>query len=244
MEDAGDKGSLLSQSTFDSGAASNLFCEPDSGQAVTLVAFGGIKGELGVPPFEFFNITRNMNVRRIFVRDLSQKFYHGSMRPLGETIPQVADSLRPLLGDAPTIFVGNSAGGFAALAFGSLLKASSVLVFSPVVRLDRGWRFRHLDARWSAQISGINRGPGAQREFLRLDEFLRSTPPCGRCLVYYPAHSRLDRLHSEMLRDTRNLSLVPLREREHSITAKLRDSGRLERILLDSVREATASRSG
>jgi hypothetical protein len=40
-----------------------------------LIAFGGMRGELGMPPFEFFGVTREMRTKLLFVRDLHHEVF-------------------------------------------------------------------------------------------------------------------------------------------------------------------------
>lgn len=39
-----------------------------------LIAFGGINGALGIPPFEFFKITSELKVNKIYLRHLNQSW--------------------------------------------------------------------------------------------------------------------------------------------------------------------------
>ena len=56
----------------------------DSG--TLLIAFGGMQGQLGMPPFEFFKATGAIPVKKLFVRDLRQAWYHRGIPGHGESI--------------------------------------------------------------------------------------------------------------------------------------------------------------
>ena len=62
-----------------------------------LLAFGGMVGRIGIPPFEFFSLTGEMPVKRLFVRDLRQAWYHRGIPGHGASLPEVADSLRAMI---------------------------------------------------------------------------------------------------------------------------------------------------
>lgn len=44
-----------------------------------LIAFGGIVGSLVIPPYEFFNLTRGLDINKIYLRDHSQTWYHSGL---------------------------------------------------------------------------------------------------------------------------------------------------------------------
>ena len=46
-----------------------------------LIAFGGLRGRIGMPPFEFLRLTGEIPVKRVFVRDLRQAWYHEGLPP-------------------------------------------------------------------------------------------------------------------------------------------------------------------
>jgi hypothetical protein len=53
-----------------------------------LIAFGGIYGALGIPPFEFYSLTKNIDVNKIYLRDLSQTWYHSGLPGLSDSIDE------------------------------------------------------------------------------------------------------------------------------------------------------------
>ncbi|HEY8018305.1 MAG TPA: hypothetical protein VIG53_02305, partial [Actinomycetota bacterium] len=67
--------------------SSGVVAEPRDAGETTLLAFGGIRGGLGIPPYEFFRVTEGLPVRRILVRDLDQVWYLRGIRGLGESVP-------------------------------------------------------------------------------------------------------------------------------------------------------------
>jgi hypothetical protein len=64
-----------------------------SDSTTLLVAFGGMAGQLGMPPFEFFKATGGIPVKRLFVRDLHQAWYHRGIPGHGDTLVDAAASL-------------------------------------------------------------------------------------------------------------------------------------------------------
>ena len=94
---------------------------------VALVLFGGMNNQIGMPPFEFFRLTQDLPVKRIFLRDHEQAWYHRGVRGAGNSIDEVVECLTQLFVEAKVdkvLMVGNSMGGYAALLFGNLLGAN------------------------------------------------------------------------------------------------------------------------
>ena len=95
---------------------------------VALVLFGGRNSQMGLqPPFEFFRLTQDLPVKRIFLRDHEQAWYHRGVRGAGNSVDEVAERLAQLFVQAKidkVVMVGNSMGGYAALLFGNLLGAT------------------------------------------------------------------------------------------------------------------------
>jgi len=59
----------------DGGAA--IAMDFSSKSDVMLIAFGGLKKGIGkITPFEFFNLTKGIEVKKIYVRDMNQAWYH------------------------------------------------------------------------------------------------------------------------------------------------------------------------
>ena len=97
-----------------------------------IIAFGGINNEMGIPVFEFFNIMKNKNFTKVFVRDLRQSWYHRgvdesyNISDLCRKLKLIIESFQVKNNKKRVIFIGNSAGGYAALIFGVLLNVDKI----------------------------------------------------------------------------------------------------------------------
>jgi hypothetical protein len=200
-----------------------------------LVAFGGLQGELGMPVFEFFKSTSDLAVKRLFVRDLRQAWYHQGLAGDDATLIDAADALRELIGRTEVerlVTVGNSAGGYAALVFGTLLGAETALAFSPQTVLDLETWAAWEDFRWEKQLrplveTGVLDGNWTD---------LRSALPDARHAdtryeIFFDETHRLDRLHAERLADVEGTRLYRFGRGGHMLSLGLRRSGGLDRLL-------------
>jgi hypothetical protein len=207
-----------------------------AGSDVVLVAFGALNQQPTIPVFEFFSLLQDVDVDKIFVRDLDQLFYHGGVRGLGSSIPSVARELRELLGDhGRVVFVGGSAGGYAAVLFGTLLGADEVVVASPQTFLGHVLRRFYRDGRWPDRIAAIHALPQVQRRYLDLRRVFRRSATRPHCRVFFAEGNTLDVVHVRRLQDFPEVDLHPKPGRSHNVFREMRDNGNLKPLLVETV---------
>jgi hypothetical protein len=105
-----------------------------------IVSFGGNLKQFGlIPPFEFLRFldTHYPDVNKMFIVDQSQNSYHSGLKGITNTIDETTAFLREKIRQYRRVyFLGVSAGGYAAILFGSLLKVTAVIAFIPQTRLS------------------------------------------------------------------------------------------------------------
>jgi hypothetical protein len=200
-----------------------------------LLAFGGMVGRIGIPPFEFFSLAGKIPVKRLFVRDLRQAWYHRGVPHHGATLAQVAESLRGLI--APhhverLVVAGTSAGGYAALVFGTLLGADTVLCFAPQTVLDLELLARMDDHRWDHRLEPLAAAGVLDPRFADL----RCALPAARRAdtayrIYFDEALHADRLHAERLGGIAGVRLYRFGHGSHNVARSLRERGALARVL-------------
>ncbi len=210
-----------------------------------LIAFGGMRGELGMPPFEFFKATGGIPVKRLFVRDLRQAWYHRGIPGHGETIEEAAASLLALIRRhrvSRLVVTGNSAGAYAALVFGTLMGADIVLCFAPQTVLDPDQLASMDDHRWDEQLRSLLDADGLDRRWSDLREALPAAAPLPGATrrpisyeLYFDGAYTADRLHAEHLAGVEGVHMHRLDGGEHSIALEMRESGQLDRVLQDAL---------
>ena len=210
-----------------------------------LVAFGGIQGGIGMPPFEFFRITSTIRTKRLFLRDLRQAWYHEGLPGYASTFTELAAALSHMAGQHRfdrLVATGVSAGGYAALAFGTLLGADRVLAFSPqtVITLDAMWTMG--DHRFDKQLVGL----AARKTLDPQWADLRAALPSARCVdtlyeLHFDPESQLDRAHAERLAGLEGVHLVTHPGIGHNIPRALRASGELRPLLTSALRAGHAA---
>lgn len=208
--------------------------ERDSG--ALLVAFGGLAGWfLEVPPFEMVRSTGDLPVKRMFVRDSRQAWYHRGIRGHGDTFMSLAESLGELLGRYEVerlVMTGISMGGYAALAFGTLLGADTVLALVPQTVVDMRTLAAMDDHRWDEQLGELDRAGDADPRWLDL----RSALPGARVAdtryeIYFAQRFRTDRLHAERMAGIDGVRLYRFGHGGHALARALRDNGVMETVM-------------
>lgn len=199
------------------------------------IFFGGIQGQVGMAPFEFYRSSDILDCSRLFLRDLSQSWYQRGLPGIGNdafAIGRFLDERIAASGAADICFVGNSMGGFAALLFCAMTGRGRVIAFAPQTFISRAARMRHGDTRWARQIETLHaaRQPGAIQELRPwiLDRF-----PKIQADIYVSRRDRLDLAHTQELADLQNCKVHVEEEGGHNLVRQLRDDGKLARILAD-----------
>jgi pimeloyl-ACP methyl ester carboxylesterase len=205
-----------------------------------LIAFGGLRGRVDVPPFEFLSITGDFPVKRMYVRDLYQAWYHRGIPRQAKTLAGTADRLKELIDSHDVerlVTIGNSSGGYAALAFGALLGADTALAFAPQTTLDPDEMAAMGDRRWEEHLRGLREGGKLDAQWMDLREALPHALRDGTSMhVYFNDRLEVDRLHAERLRDVAGVRLFRFGHASgHYLVNTLRDNGSLERTLRRAV---------
>jgi hypothetical protein len=212
------------------GRAEPLTFEDDPSQTL-LVVFGGLNRQVGgVPPFEFMRLTGGVPVKRLFVRDPRQAWYHRGLPGIGDDLDAVVTHLaaRPYGGYGRLVAVGNSAGGYAALLLGSLLEADCVLAFAPQTTIDLAELHRLGDRRWDDNLEPLAARGLLDPRFVDLRGLAYRD-----ARVYFDAADALDRGHAERLLGDGAAGLrgQACEGGGHDLVRTLRDRGTLTEIL-------------
>jgi hypothetical protein len=200
-----------------------------------LLAFGGINQRIGMPPFEFFSLAGDIAVKKIFVRDLRQSWYHRGIPGAGEDLLSVSRLLGEILEENRVdrlVVAGGSAGGYAALVYGTLLGADTVLCFSPQTTLERSELHRIGDRRWDDLLAPLRRRGQLDRRWVDLATALpRERTAPTRYELFVDDSLDADRRHAERLRGLPGLRLYRFGAGGHELVRELRDRGVLAGVL-------------
>jgi hypothetical protein len=206
-----------------------------------MVTFGGMAGGVGIPPFEFFKITSEFGVKRLFVRDLEQAMYHRSLPGMGHGPDGVVQYVKQKAAEQNIerlVVMGNSGGGYASLLFGALLDANSTYAFSPVTFIGPVARLMRGDHRAPRLFLRAAVSCDAKRQYFDLRSVFAKHGLGTEFHIYYCGTGpwgRLDELHANRMAAFPNVNLRAYDEGGHKLVKLLRDRGELKDILSDAL---------
>jgi hypothetical protein len=223
----------------DANGTGYLIQRPDRGR-VTIVAFAGLKRPSR--KFEFFRLLSGYeDARCIFLSDHEQGWYQLGVRGIGDSADDVASFLSEIIGDdrSTAIFTGASAGGYAALLFGSMLGVAEVHAFAPQTFVSKRLRLFHHDRRWASEIGRMHAVRGSRRAYLDIRPQVRDALPETTSLHLHIGTLRLDDKHAARVRRADAVTIHRYEEISlHGVARTLNNDGRLQAILDDAVARA------
>ena len=213
----------------------SVLIDTSEGSNTLIITFGGILHRLPIPVFEFFRSLDCFNVNKVFIRDFSQSWYTHGIKGISENTTETIAYLQSLInlyGKQKTIFIGNSAGAFAALLFGRLLNVSEIHAFSPQTFITPSSRLRYLDFRWRKEMKNLH----THTNYLDLKKvYLEHNNTNTIAYLYWDENHRLDNIHAKRMSFT-NVHLLPYKTGGHDIIKKLRNSGELFTIIEKAIK--------
>ena len=173
------------------------------------IFFGGIQGQIGMSPFEFYRSSDILGCSRLFLRDLSQSWYQRGLPGIGDDVFAIGRYLEERIATSGAVdicFVGNSMGGFAALLFCAMTGRGRVVAFAPQTFISATARMRHGDSRWGSQIEALHaaRQGGTIQE---LRPWILERFPTIQADVYVSRHDHLDLAHAQELEGLQNCNV-------------------------------------
>jgi len=212
-----------------------LSLDMDSDSRTLLIALGGIGRNVSMPPFEFFKATGGIPCKRLFVRDVNQAWYQMGLPGYGTSFTSASDTLRELVAGHDVdrlVLAGASAGGYAAMAFGTLLGADLVLCFAPQSTVDLDELHAIGDHRYDERLGEVTAAGVIDPDWIDL----RAALPAHRVAntryhVYFADRVRPDRLHAERLIGVEGMRLYRFGRGNHNIARMMRETGALDKVL-------------
>ncbi len=196
-----------------------------------LIAFGGMVGKISIPPFEFFNMAVGLEINKMFIRDLSQTWYHAGIRGISEDIDGTAAYIKRIIkqsGSKKVAVFGNSMGGYAAILFGVLIRADIVHAFVPHTFINNLFYVISHDKLLFTQ----NNFPC---KYFDLKEVIQNHNSEVDINIYYDELSEMDRIHAMHLSTFENVKFHQYQDGRHELVQILRNSGELNKIVTSSL---------
>lgn len=106
----------------------------DNNSDVLLVSFAGMGWKDSIPTFIFYNFLKQYNVDKLFVRDITCRYYITGLKNSTKSLEETIELLREKINIKPykkIIALGCSAGAFAAILYGEILNFTKIIAFAP-----------------------------------------------------------------------------------------------------------------
>ncbi|MTI38282.1 hypothetical protein [Fulvivirga lutimaris] len=178
--------------------------------------------------FQFKNMFRDQGFKKIYVRDLKHHWYLNSIYQVGDNIEETVSFFKSVIDlekIEKVVTIGSSAGGFAAILYGSLLKVDQIIAFSPQTFMDSFHRLIYYDTRWKDRKKEIYRIKGLEKKYLDLRKI--SSDYKGELVLFYDKGHRLDNIHASRIK-CENMRLFNDLGAGHNLVSKLKKDNRLE----------------
>lgn len=205
---------------------------PDSDTAV--VSFSGLTNlnTRKTAPFNFVRSVHRYPVNKIYLRDVHSCWYqlgtygYGSVQALSYELKRMLKKL----GTQHSIFVGNSAGGFAALLFGFLCEADHIVAISPQTDLSLALR-QHADKKMVYTYNPNTMSRANNSQYFKASNFSKKYR--GRLDIHYAGQSLPDVQHAGELVNIANY--YRYNYNKHDLVKHLKNTKLLNRILRNAV---------
>ncbi|MCW2778403.1 MAG: hypothetical protein JWN17_2128 [Frankiales bacterium] len=225
------------------GEAAGWSVEPGPAGGPLLVVLSGLAPEGQEPAFEGRGLCRRLGVNGLLLRDHSRSWFLRGVRGTGDDLEAVAAAVRAhVAATAPSrvVLMGNSAGGYAAIALASLLEeVDEVVALVPRSGLTHEVNDALGDDRFSSLRAAAVEGlPASAEPFLDLPTLLtdrfaaRCTdgrPPYRtRVRVLHASDNALDAAHAARLAGLPETVVSTYPRGDHQLASVLRTAGELD----------------
>ncbi len=212
-----------------------VISDDDVKSDLTIVVFGGLYQRPGLPVFEFFKMLAPYEGNKVFVRDLNQCWYSKGLdksNNLEEVLIELKAKLEAF-NSKKVVFLGNSAGAYAALVFGTLLEIDHIIAFSPQTFLSKLLRLLNREKRWGENIKKLYQNNPNPNYFLDLKAFFKkhSISKQQKAEVFFALNSKMDRRHYDRIKNVPGLEFQLFDYGGHALIKEMKQNGELTKYL-------------
>tara|TARA_Y100000768_G_C23974797_1_gene682503 strand:- start:1109 stop:2521 length:1413 start_codon:yes stop_codon:yes gene_type:complete len=214
----------------------DYYFEDNSGD-ILLVTFAGMGWKDSIPTFIFYNFLKEYkNVDKLFLRDINCRYYLTGLKNNTNNLMDSIDFVSSLINRdkyKKVYGIGTSAGGFASILFGHLLKFDKVIAFSPQVVLnskkDTLIKDEYNAPKTCQWLTSKNQNDEFYHKCLDLKNFL---PLDTQIDIHYAklANRGIDKKHALYL-ESENCKIIEHDSNVHMLALELRDNGKLKEII-------------
>ncbi|WP_269608938.1 tetratricopeptide repeat protein [Prochlorococcus marinus] len=212
----------------------------DNNSDILLISFGSMgRNRKFIPSFNFYNLLKkDKSFDKLFLRDIDRNYYltglKNSTSNLEETI-ELIKNLSSVKRYKKTVSVGASAGGFAAILFGNLLKFSKVIAFNPQTAISGEKETIIKDTFYTVdlckRLRDLNPSNALYQKCLSLKKLI---PFKTNVEIHFSNLSEIDKNHAKFI-EHKNCKLIKHNSSSHLLALQLRESKNLKEIIKESL---------
>jgi len=209
----------------------------DNNSDMLLVSFAGMGWKKSPPTFIFYNFLKSYNnLDKLFLRDLKMRYYITGLLNSSKNYDETLKLIRNLVNVKKykkIIALGCSAGGFAAILYGSQLNFDKIIAFSPQTVINKKKETLIHDiynapntCKW---LTSLNKDNEIYQKSLDLKNF---QPFKSKIDIHYSINGNkgIDKKHAEYLL-SENCQIIEHPGNDHMIAISLRNNGKLKKII-------------
>lgn len=204
-----------------------------SNSEALVIVFSGMSTRLSMPPAEFLRTFIKKELNLMFVKDFRQCWYQKGLLGISDSIDETIAFFKQEMSKhnfKKIICVGTSAGGYAAILFGTMLNADEILAFSPQSKVNRDI-FRNFKSTGSS-IKDID----FNSPYLNLSKLPELSSYSGTINLFYGSQNKRDTNHAMNLSQFKSVNLIPLPTDTHATARFLKEEGKLDQIFEEKIR--------
>tara|TARA_R110002073_G_scaffold130566_1_gene277186 strand:- start:1476 stop:2876 length:1401 start_codon:yes stop_codon:yes gene_type:complete len=216
----------------------------DNDSDILLITFAGMGWKKSIPTFIFYNFLKPYsNVDILFLRDVKMRYYLTGLKNNTNNLQETIDFIKNLTTKKDykkIVAVGCSAGGYAAILFGHLLKFDKVIAFSPQVVLNNK-KVELIGDIYNAPrtcewLTNKNQDDAFYQKCLDLKNFV---PLDTEIDLHYAkmGSNGVDKKHALYL-EGNNCKIIEHDSSNHMLALELRDNGKLKEIIDEAIGDA------
>jgi len=196
----------------------DIFQTEDQSNAL-VISFGGVRGD-----FEFYGSLSKLDVDFVLVRDPTKRWYQHGLQDLEGGFQGLINYLSELIAEREgkkLVVVGASAGGFAAILFGSLLNADQIISYGPQTYISDELRAPLNERRWWPELKRI-----AELQYGDLLPVVSSSIQ-SKIHIFFGSDDFFDFLHAAHLIECPNVTISMIENGDHAVSGTMKRDGLL-----------------
>jgi len=194
-----------------------------------IITFAGFGSKNSKPTFIFNNFLKQYNVDKLYLRDISCRYYLFGLGKHSDNINNTYEFIKNIYSNKKynkIIVLGCSSGGYASILYGNMLKVDRIIVFSPQTIINENKKVlgdNRFDNTCNYIINNIDEKYKKYLDLNNIDLNIYTE-------IHYAEHNKEDRIQALNLKKDK-IILYNYNTNNHILALELRNNGILKEII-------------